>query len=126
MNIIEVSNKKLEKEFKDLCGLDNCHYEKIPDAIVTNASNRAKHRPKPCDGILSTKKGNFCLEFKANKGDMKKHQKDYHEQVNAINNMHFVVRVIEQGQYADSYTIEKLGFKIFKTEKFNDLLRFFQ
>jgi len=119
-----------------------CRYVKIPDAIKTRDSLIKKkggghgmiEAPRPCDGVLSTVKGNFLVELKFDDGRLKEHQAALSNEINRINGSFYVLRKRLNRRRKNPltkpiYSVEKLEdnkLKIMlKSEKIEDLYQFF-
>lgn len=114
-----------EGTFGHYAPLKKCAYFKIPDAIKTKDSLIRKENgtytmvedQRPFDGILVTPVGNFCIEWKYNKGKLKDHQEENLVKVKQINNMYYILRRTDKKNkagiiYEVGYTVEDINKNI--------------
>ena len=120
--------KNFEREFAKLCQVANMLYIKIPDPIMTKerlsvmARRGISDEPlRPFDGILVKKDKVYCLEFKYQYNKLSKHQEEYQNAINAINQCFFVVRKIKR-KSGICYQIQYNNNVILETEKIEDLI----
>ena len=104
-----------------------CMYIKIPDTKMINKFNRKNNREmkRPFDGIMVTKKQNFCIECKFGNNVLKDHQRINQDIINEINKSFYVLRMkmLKKGV---NYTIEQPEKNvILNSEKIEDIFKFF-
>jgi len=133
---------KLESDLRRYAPLCGCKYEKVPDAIKTK-SNMIKRADgtytmaaakRPCDAFLSTPIGNIAIECKYNKGSLEPHQRVYMSELDNINGLAFVIRMVKvdtpNGLYKYKYSIEKGETKnkitYLETENIMDIFKYFK
>lgn len=90
------SEKEFEKSFAEqVKWRKGWEYIKIPDVIPQKTKSGQYYIPsahkRPFDGILATPYGNWAVELKYGKGQLKPHQEEILQQIGYLNGMAIVI-----------------------------------